>query len=105
MDELRITKQLVHAALKTSEQCRNSDNFLYYVVCKAKLAAKGISIDEISFKDALLRRNELGLPVFESCRRSRQKLQREFPELAGTAEVEAMRVVNEEAYREFAKNG
>ena len=104
MDELRITKHLVRAALQKSEECRNSDSFLYYVVCKAKLAAKGINIDEISFKDALLRRSELGLPVFESCRRARQKVQRENPELAGSAEVEAMRSVNETSYREFARD-
>lgn len=104
MDELRNTKKLVHETLLNSKRARNSDNYLYYIICKAKLAAKGIDIDSISFQDGLINRNDYGLPAFETCRRARQRLQAQFPELAGTEEVESYRAIREEAFREFAKS-
>ena len=105
MDELRNTKQLVYEALKISKKARDSDNYLYYVICKAKLAAQGIDINNISFATALLNRNEYGLPVFETCRRARQRLQACNPELAGSERVEAVRSLREEVFREFAHHG
>ena len=104
MNEVRLVKPLVDEALRISEKARNSDNYLYYMVCKAKLAARGIDIDQISFTEALLRSSELGIPVFESCRRARQKAQRANPDLAASDEVEAMRAVKEGEYREFARD-
>lgn len=103
MNEMRIVKPLVDEALRISEMARNSDNYLYYMVCKAKLAARGIDIDQISFTDALLRKNELSIPIFESCRRARQKAQRANPDLAASDEVEAMRTINERKVRKFAR--
>ena len=105
MDELRNTKKLVREALKINILARNSDNYLYYLICKAKMKSLGADIDSISFRDGLLRKNEFGLPAFETVRRARQKIQAQHPELSGSAEVEEMRAINEESYREFAKEG
>lgn len=103
MNDIRNTSDLVKEALLRNPNARNSDNYLYYLICKAKLAGSGIDISKISFQDGLLHRNDYGLPNFETVRRTRQKVQQCFPELAGTAEVEAMRVIREESFRDYAR--
>lgn len=103
MDNIRNTSDLVKEALINNPMARNSDNYLYYLICKAKLAGSGVNIDSLSFKDGLLKRKEFNIPAFETVRRTRQKIQQHFPELAGNAEVEAMRVIREEQFREFAR--
>lgn len=99
-----ISKRVLEA-LKQSPMARNCDNWLYYSICKEVLAETKIDIDTLSFTDALLKRNALNLPPFESVRRSRQKLQAQYPELAADAEVVAMRELLENEYREFAIRG
>lgn len=103
MDNLRNTAKLVKHALLNSVRARSSDNYLYYLICKGKLQGQGVDISSISFQEGLLNRSAYGLPNYETVRRTRQKLQEQFPELAGTAEVEAMRVINEETFREYAR--
>lgn len=105
MEHLRNTKDLVKAALKASEKARNSDDYLYYLVCKGIMQADGYTIDKMSFPRVLLKRKEYGLPGYETVRRSRQKCQQEDPELRAAADVEAERAIREEAYREFARKG
>ena len=56
----------------------------------------------LSFETVILNRNRFNLPPFESVRRSRQKLQAAFPELAGTDEVEGQRKVNESIVKDYA---
>jgi len=51
----------------------------------------------------LLNRKAYGLPPFESVRRSRQKAQEKNPALAALPEVEAVRIAEEEKFREFAR--
>ena len=82
MNDIKNTADLVKQVLMMNQKARNSDNYLYYVICKAKLAERGIDIDRISFRDGLLQRNEFGLPNFETVRRTRQKVQQCFPELS-----------------------
>ena len=103
MDNLRNTKNLVGNALETSKKARNNDNYLYYLVCKAIMKARGVNIDALSFRDGLLHREQYHLPNSETVRRARQKIQQEDPSLAATAEVEAERAIREEAFREFAR--
>jgi len=47
--------------------------------------------------------SEYGFPAFESCRRTRQKLQAEHPELSAIPEVELQRNLNEMVFRDYAK--
>lgn len=103
MDNLRSTKNLVRNALETSLKARNSDNYLYYLVCKAIMQTRGVNIDALSFRDGLLHREQYHLPNYETVRRARQKIQQENPDLSATAEVEAERAIREEAFREFAR--
>ena len=49
-------------------------------------------------------RKELGLPCYESVRRTRQKLQAAYPELCGSDEVEAQRVINEGIVHDYARS-
>lgn len=103
MNELRNTTALVKEALKSNPRARNSDNYLYYLICKAKLAGWGVDITALSFADGLLKRSEYNLPAFETVRRSRQKIQQHNPELAGTADVEAQRAILEDEFRNYAR--
>lgn len=103
MDNLINTKNLVRTALQTSLKARNSDNYLYYLICKSIMQANGVDIDTLSFKEAMLCREKYNLPNYETVRRTRQKIQHEDQTLAATAEVEAERAIREEAFREFAR--
>lgn len=105
MNDIRNTSDLVKEILINNPKARNSDNYLYFIICKAKLAVNGVDISAISFQDGLLHRELYGLPAFETVRRTRQKIQQCFPELASTAEVEAMKVIKEEAFRNYARKG
>ena len=103
MDNLKTTKKLVADALEKHPQTRNSDNYLYYIICKGQLEKQGLDIEKISLSKALLNRKAYGLPPFESVRRSRQKAQEKNPALAALPEVEAVRIAEEEKFREFAR--
>ena len=98
-EELKKTKERVLEILEKDERARNSDDYLYYMVCR--------SIDDISvhlpFWKVLLNRKDFKYPAYESVRRSRQKWQHDFPELAGDSDVEAQRVLNEETFTDFAR--
>lgn len=95
---------LVERILEEDEHARNSDNYLYYIVCKTRLEAKGLSADAVSLEKALLQQDEYGLPPFESVRRSRQKLQAQKPELSASTEVREMRRHRIKDYKNFARS-
>lgn len=103
MNEIQSTSKLVKEALINHPDTRNSDNYLYYVICRDLLAKIGLNIDSISLSNALLNRKIYNLPPFETVRRTRQKAQEKCPELAALFEVEAKRAELEEKYREFAR--
>ena len=104
MDNLKKLSELVHDILLKNEKARNSDTYLYYIVCNEKLRSNGHDISKITLADSLLHRDELGLPLFESVRRTRQKIQHDNQELAGSKEVEAFRSKNEKEYRQYARS-
>ena len=103
MHKLNTTKKLVADALEKHPQTRNSDNYLYFIICKGQLEKQGLDIEKISLSNALLNRKAFDLPPFESVRRSRQKAQEKNPALAALPEVEAVRIAEEEKFREFAR--
>lgn len=103
MNEIKNTSKLVKKALINHPEARNSDNYLYYVICHELLADIGINIDSISLSQALLYRKEYNLPHFETVRRTRQKLQAECPELCGNDEVEEVRAYKEEMFRDYSR--
>ena len=99
MSRLNNTKALVKSILETVPEARSSDMRLYYEVCN-KINNHAL---DAPFGGVILRLDKLHLPPFESVRRSRQKVQQEYPGLAASPEVEIFRAANEEEYREFAR--
>lgn len=99
MKNIVRTSDIVKRVLEQVPDTRNSDDLLYWIVCeRINPIIKGLTFGRV-----LVLRKELGLPPFESVRRARQKIQQHFPELAGNAEVETQRNLNEEAVRDYAR--
>lgn len=103
--ELKNTKALVKAILEEDERARNSDSFLYLQVLIRLGEGKGLDRVLHYVSIFLLHMAEWGFPPFESVRRARQKLQAEFPELSANKKVAAHRAENEQAFRQFAREG
>ena len=103
--ELRTTTELVKQILEAQPRARSSDNFLYYWVCYIVGKRNGIDIDRMSMPKFFLHLSEYGFPAFETVRRTRQKLQATYPELAGDSTVEGQRKLNEEVFRDYARGG
>lgn len=68
------------------------------------LSEQPIDLCQLSVPDFLMNMEQKGLPAFETVRRSRQKVQATYPDLAATGVVGAFRARNEKVYREFAKS-
>ena len=77
----------------------NSDDYLIFAVCK--------KINPICagmpFGTVVQNRKNLGLPAFETIRRTAQKLRAANPNLAGCEKVEAQRKKNEQTFKDYAK--
>ena len=97
--ELKTTTDIVKDILEHDPASRNSDDYLYYMVCRS---IDGISV-HLPFWKVMLNRKEYNFPAFESVRRVRQKMQEKYPELSGDSTVEAHRILNEEVFREYAR--
>ena len=100
MNKIRETSSIVKDILENCPDARNSDDLLYVNVCKQISPM----VCNQPFQTVLLMRNEFGLPPFESVRRARQKLQAAYPDLCGSDEVEAQRIVNEGIVRDYARS-
>lgn len=102
-NELKTTQAIVMQVLLEQPRTRNSDNLLYYTVCKIIGLKNGINIDSISMPSFFLHMKEYHMPAFETVRRTRQKIQADYPELAGCSNVEGQRKMNEEVFRGYAR--
>lgn len=103
--ELKNTKALVKSILEQDQRARNSDSFLYFRLLGILGKERGLNMDFIPVTVFLLNMAEWGFPPFESVRRSRQKLQAAFPELAASKAVADQRADNEVTFRDFAREG
>ena len=101
--QLITTTNLVKMILETEPPTRSSDNLLYLRVLEHISLQKNIDIDGLTVPNFFTSVNILGLPCFETVRRSRQKIQHEYPELAANKTVQEYRADNEQAFREYAK--
>ena len=99
MKNLKNTTELVKHLLQTVPATRNSDDFLYIKVCESI----GKQYVNLPFQWVIMCREDFGFPAFETVRRTRQKIQQHNPELAASPDVEAMRMVLEKDYREYAR--
>lgn len=100
MRYIRKVEELVREVLTDCPDARNSDDLLYINVCR-KISPM---ICTQPMQTVFLMRKELGIPCYESVRRSGQKLRAAHPELCGTDEVEAHRLLNEQTVREYARS-
>ena len=77
--EMKDYKTIVEWVLKKHEDARDSDFRLYGWICSHLCP----EVMDMTFKDVLWRHSQLGMPSYETIRRTRQKLQEEKPELRG----------------------
>ena len=101
--KLKGVEALVKGILEQDERARSCDNYLYLRVCEYISHEVGHFLWQFEVPYFLLNMKELGYPPFETVRRSRQKIQRKFPELRANKEVTDQREDNEKIYREFIK--
>ena len=99
MKHIMHTTKLVRELLENEPKTRNSDDLLYLKVCERTNA----SALNKPFWYVFANRNAMNVPPFESVRRARQKLQEHHPELRGTDDAEAQKVVNEQIMRDYAR--
>ena len=100
--DLKTVTGVVKRILENDEQSRNSDSFLYFMVLEYYGNRMGIDIHSMSVPHFLLNMSQLGVPPFESVRRSRQKIQASYPWLASNEKVAEFRKANEQTYRAYA---
>lgn len=94
------TNKLVEKILLENPLARDSDMYLYIKVVERL----NPDASEMGLKDVLLNLNGLGLPCFETVRRTRQKLQSKNADLQASHKVQDWRAALEEEYRkEFGK--
>lgn len=103
MDKLITTTKLVKAILKTDIKARNSDSYLYLKVIQREVMQKGIDLQGVSIETFLLKMKVWNFSAFETVRRTRQKVQKEFPELSGHTDTLKARKARERAFRGFAQ--
>ena len=104
MNELKTTTKLVKAILEQDKRARNSDSYLYLKVLETRANRNGIDLKGMTVPFFLEAHDILGFPGFETVRRTRQKIQVAFPNLAPCKQVQEMRQINEEEFREYARS-
>ena len=97
--ELKNTTKKVEYLLRNYPETRDSDTKLYARLCEMINPV----VERVPFSVVMRYHERYGIPLPETVRRSRQKLQATYPELAPTNNVSAARLLNEEVYREYAK--
>ena len=100
MDNLKKTNGLVLDLLESNPDTRNSDDYLYSLVCEKIATTNGVDYDRLTHREALLQRRLLKFPSYVTVCRARRRLQVKYPHLAAKEDVEVYRSLNEDAYRE-----
>lgn len=97
--EIKSTHNIVKSILEAHKPSRNSDMVLYTKVVER---INPVALD-MPFFTVLVNIKNLGLPAFETVRRTRQKIQEACPELAADYDVEGHRILNEDIFLEYAR--
>lgn len=93
---IKNTEKLVKKILTDNKKTRGNDDLLYLEVINS------MNMASHTFDYIFRYRSELGIPPFETVRRSRQKIQAEYPELKPSKAVQDKRDEAEEIMREWA---
>ena len=106
MNDLKTTTKLVKAILEEDKQSRNSDSHLYLKVLEVIAVQHGYNLKNMSVYEFLEYRasDYPFFPGFETVRRTRQKIQASYPELAACDKVKGMRMVEETTFRQYARS-
>jgi len=99
LKELNSTTKLVKQILEQDKKARNSDVYLYIKVCES-INPEALNKPFIEVQAHL---NEYGIPPISTVARTRRKLRRAYPDLAGNSDVEAQRTLNEEDFKAYAR--
>lgn len=107
LNELQDTTAIVQKLLIEKPETRNSDGILYVKVLEYISKQLGVlfPFQQYTVEHIFANTATLPVPPFETVRRSRQKLQRAFPELAATERIRRKRADKEAAFRAYAKEG
>lgn len=100
MDVGTKLNKIVEDILRNNIRARGDDTYLYGRVC----AAIDPNIYQMPFMVWAGFREKYNLPKPESVRRTRQKLQHDFPELRPNKEIEMHRAEKEQDYLEYARS-
>lgn len=97
--KIKEAKAIVKHILETKPYTRNNDNDL--IVEVLEFIEPGITKEPFN---VVVRQCHINgrFPTLETIRRTRQKIQETYPELAPTEEVEGLRVFQEHKFFEFA---
>ena len=98
--ELEKTNKIVKEILEEYPLARGCDPYLYVTV----MTILNPDSCNMNFVDVMLNLKELGLPCFETVRRTRAKIQADNPELKPSKEIQDFRDKNEEIFREYARS-
>lgn len=97
------TTKIVHEILQNDTESRNSNDVLYLRVLQRIGRDNGIDVGQMSVKSLFLNTSEIARPPYESVTRARRKLQKMYPELRASEQVEGYRAVLEEDYVAYAR--
>lgn len=104
MENLKTVSALVKDILEQDNKARNTDNHLYLKVLEHYSHLHDIDICAMTVPVFLQELDRHRFPGFETVRRSRQKVQATYPDLAPSETVGKRRAKNEAVYREFAES-
>ena len=103
--QLSNAKIIIQTLLETDPRTRSCDNYLYLRVIRVFAIGRGIDVNSLTVPDFLENMQNMGFPAFETVRRTRQKLQAEYPALSANDFTAEKRAENETIYNAFAKEG
>ncbi len=95
MENLKTVSALVKNILEHDHKARNTDNHLYLMVLEHYSGLRGIDIHAMTVPVFLKELDRRSFPGFETVRRSRQKVQATYPDLAPSEAVGKRRAKNE----------
>ena len=100
MNRLYKVEPVVLELLNEVPETRGNDTLLQ----KEVMLRLNPSIADMPFTYVMDHRHELGLPPFESIRRSRAKLQSKYEDLRPSEAIQEARAEQEEEYLEYVRN-
>ena len=102
MNELKTTTDIVKNILEVDEQARNNDGYLYFKVLDLCGQRDDVSYIQMTIREFLPHVNSMGVPNFETVRRTRQKIQQHCPELGACEKVAGYRAEKEQEFKSYA---